>query len=75
MKIKLKLMLSLGSLSLIILLIGAFAIFSLTKLERQNSIYSAVSLADTFMYRARLSQADYMITADPKFTQKTMENV
>ncbi|MGK0268249.1 MAG: methyl-accepting chemotaxis protein [Paraglaciecola sp.] len=75
MKIKLKLMLSLGSLSLIILLIGAFAIFSLSKLERQNSIYSAISLADVFMYRARLAQADFMITADPQFTQKTMENV
>jgi methyl-accepting chemotaxis protein len=75
MKIKLKLMLSLGSLSVIILLIGAFAIFNLTKLEKQNSIYSAISLADTFMYRARLAQADSMITADPKFRQKTMEHV
>jgi methyl-accepting chemotaxis protein len=75
MKIKIKLMLSLGSLSLIILLIGAFAIFSLTKLEKQNSIYSTISLADTFMYRARLAQADFLITADPQFTQKTMENV
>ncbi len=75
MKIKVKLMLSLGSLSLIILSIGAFAILSLTKLERQNSIYSAISYADTFMYRARLAQADFMITADPQLTQKTMKNV
>jgi methyl-accepting chemotaxis protein len=75
MKIKVKLMLSLGSLSLIILSIGAFAILSLTKLERQNSIYSAISYADKFMYRARLAQADFMITADPQLIQKTMENV
>mgnify|MGYP006073210447 CR=1 FL=1 len=68
-------MLSLGSLSLIILSIGAFAILSLTKLERQNSIYSAISYADKFMYRARLAQADFMITADPQLIQKTMENV
>jgi methyl-accepting chemotaxis protein len=27
------------------------------------------------MYRARLAQADFMITADPQLIQKTMENV
>jgi methyl-accepting chemotaxis protein len=75
MKIKTKLLLSLGSLSLVILIVGIFATLSLSKLENQNDIYTTVSYADKSMYQARLAQADFMLLEQPEFKEKVVEHL
>ncbi|WP_026376192.1 methyl-accepting chemotaxis protein [Aestuariibacter salexigens] len=67
MKIKTKLAISLGALSLIILVVGIFAVNGLSRLDAQNEISTSLASADLNLYKARLAQADYMLTEDPKF--------
>lgn len=67
MTIKQKLIAALGTLTLIILIVGIFAITSLQKLQSQQAIFSGLSAADTVLYQARLSQADYMLLEVTKF--------
>ncbi|MCG7495665.1 methyl-accepting chemotaxis protein [Vibrio sp. Of7-15] len=67
MTIKQKLIAALGTLTLIILIVGIFAITSLQKLQNQQAIFSGLSSADTVLYQARLSQADYMLLEVTKF--------
>lgn len=67
MTIKQKLIAALGTLTLIILIVGIFAITSLQKLQSQQAIFGGLSSADTVLYQARLSQADYMLLEITKF--------
>lgn len=75
MTIKIKLILALGSLSLIILLMGFFAKISLLKLDKQNRILSIFLDVDNYMYRARLSQADYLLTNEPSFKGQVKNHI
>lgn len=60
MKLKVKLAVSLGTLCLLILGMGVFAVFSLSRLDTQNSIYTSFFQADLQLskIKASLSQAD-----------------
>ncbi len=75
MKIKIKLILSLGALSLVILSVGIFAFAGINKIERQNAIFSALNNADNQLYRARLAQADFMLTERPQFKEQLSERL
>lgn len=70
MTIKTKLWLALGGLSIIIALIGLLAFNGFSRLEKQTSIYALISSADNSMFRARLSQADYLLLKEVKFKQQ-----
>ncbi|MDT0594825.1 methyl-accepting chemotaxis protein [Glaciecola petra] len=70
MTIKQKLWLAMGSLSFIILAIGILANASFNKLDKQNNIYSSISSADNYMFRARLSQADYLLLNEVEFEEQ-----
>ncbi len=75
MRVKVKLALALGVLSLIVLLMGIFAISSINRLDTQNQIYTALSAANTALYQARLGQADYMLTSDSPFAEVVEEQI
>lgn len=70
MTIRSKLWLALGSLSIIIALIGVLASHGFSRLEKQTSIYNLIASADNAMFRARLSQADYLLLKESKFKQQ-----
>ena len=70
MTIKMKLLGALGTLSLMIALLGIYSYVSLTRLELQNTIYSDIARADNYMYRARLSQADYLLLRETEFKEQ-----
>lgn len=61
MTIKHKLIASLASLIIIILVMGISSLLGLSALSKQNNIYNTISLANTNMYKARLAQADYLL--------------
>jgi methyl-accepting chemotaxis protein len=69
MKIKTKLSVSLGAISLLMGIVGWFAINSLANLEKQNTILQAVNDVDSLFFQARLNQADYLITKNAKYSQ------
>lgn len=75
MRVKSKLALALGILSLIVLVMGIFAISSINRLDTQNQIYTALSAADNALYQARLGQADYMLTDDSEFADVVDEEI
>ncbi len=70
MNVRTKLFGAMGSLSLMIALLGIYAYSSLSQLEWQNGIYNAIAKADNLMFRARLSQADYLLLKDSDFKQQ-----
>ena len=70
MTIRTKLWLALGGLSIIIALIGLLAFNGFSRLEKQTSLYALISSADNSMFRARLSQADYLLLKEMKFKQQ-----
>ena len=74
MNIKNKLLLALGTLTMLVLVLGMFAVNSLFKLEDQNEIFSSLSQANTKMYQARLSQADYMLLGENRFITAVREH-
>lgn len=77
MTIKRKLIFSLALLTMIISIMGAISLFSLTTLSKQNNIYSLISHADISIYKARLAQADYLLLQQDKFKnlfQKELNN-
>ena len=67
MKVKQKLIVALGSLSLVILVLGIFTTTMLDRLSAQHAIFSELSNADALLLQARLSQADYMLLEEDKF--------
>lgn len=67
MTIKQKLILTLGALGVIILFLGGYSMFAQKQIKLQGDIITLLSDADFALYDSRLSQADYMITEDPKF--------
>jgi methyl-accepting chemotaxis protein len=67
MNIKTKLIVALGSLCFIILGIGVMSIVSTSSLERQESISNKLSDIDFHLYKARLAQADFLLTEDIRF--------
>ncbi|PKG38105.1 methyl-accepting chemotaxis protein [Psychromonas sp. Urea-02u-13] len=69
MKIKQKLIVALGSLSVVILVLGLFTTTMLDRLAAQNTIFSQLSNADSRLLQARLSQADYMLLEEKKFRE------
>ena len=75
MNIRPRLGLALGSLSMLILGVGVFSVVSLASLETQNKIYNSLITADIFLYKARLSQADYMITQQGQFANSLTNHV
>lgn len=70
MKIKAKLIVALGTLTLIIVFIGILGIYSINKLNFQNEIYSSTKEASAKMLAARLSQADFMLLEQNQFKEK-----
>ncbi len=75
MTIKQKLWFALSALALIILGIGLLAKSSFNKLEKQTTIYSNIAAADNAMFRARLSQADYLLLKEAEFKQQFDQNL
>ncbi|WP_395344851.1 methyl-accepting chemotaxis protein [Ningiella sp. W23] len=69
MKIKVKLIAALSSLSVIILFMGVGAVSSVKLLETQDKIFSNLLKADSELYQARLAQADFMLLRDDSFVE------
>ncbi|MBT1064441.1 methyl-accepting chemotaxis protein [Bowmanella sp. Y26] len=67
MTIRQKLYTALFSLTFVMLLLGIISYLMLGRLEGQIQILTGLSNANTQLYQARLSQADYMITELPKY--------
>jgi methyl-accepting chemotaxis protein len=75
MKVRTRLAVSLGTLTIIILVVGIFSITSVSRLDSQNTIFVSLTNADINLYQARLSQADYMLTNDNAFAQNVENHV
>jgi methyl-accepting chemotaxis protein len=73
MKVKQKLIAALGSLSIVILVLGIVSTSMLERLGAQNAIFSELTSADVFLLQARLSQADYMLLEESKFRDGVSE--
>ena len=74
MNIKQKLIGALAILAVIILVLGASSLLSLSNLSKQNEIYNTILAADTLMYKARLAQADYLLLREAHF-KRSVESV
>lgn len=69
MKVKQKLIGALGSLTVVILILGLFSTTMLDKLGEQNAIFSNLTSAGKLIFQARLSQADYMLLERESFKE------
>ncbi len=69
MKVKQKLIGALGSLTVVILILGLFSTTMLDKLGKQNAIFSNLTSAAKLIFQARLSQADYMLLERESFKE------
>lgn len=75
MKVRTRLAVSLGTLTLIILVVGVFSIISLSRLDKQNTIYGSLFNADASLFKARLSQADFMLTNDTDYAREVDNHI
>lgn len=75
LSIKQKLYFTLASLALAILLLGIFVITRQAQQAVQTQILQSLNEADSALYLARLSQADYMISEDTDFRDQVDSQV
>lgn len=73
--VKLKLIFTQALLTIVILSIGTFSFFMISKLSHQNDIFTDLFEAEKMLTEARLAQADYMLLEDTNFKDLALEHI